>query len=79
MAGAGAVPASGGNAQLVPVLRGLVTFLFHAGGVTDGAGAGGAAAEPGSACSPWLTPLSRPLGLGITLSIMGSSRLRART
>ena len=39
----------GETPQLFPVLLGTVGILSHAGGVADGAGAGGAAPDPGPA------------------------------
>ena len=59
--GARALPAGGGDAAALPGAAGLVVLLSDPGGVTDGAGAGGAAPHPGPACRRPGAPPGGPL------------------
>ena len=72
--GARALPAGGRDPAALPGAAGLVVLLSAPGGVTDGAGAGGAAPQPGPACRRPGAPPGGPLCAGEHLVLSGRVR-----
>ena len=72
--GARTLPAGGGDAAALPGAAGLVVLLPDAGGVTDGAGAGGAPPHPGPAGRRPGAPPGGPLCAGGHLDMAGRVR-----
>ena len=61
----------GETPQLFPVLLGLVAVLLSAGGITDSAGVGGAALQPGPERARPSAPAGSPSCAGVYLILLG--------